>query len=158
MRLHCLLDPLAAFPLVCSLALGDVIPGRWEKVDKSNPGSRLFIEMQSGDQFEGTFVSSDSEAVVVQTPDGNKLPLVKNAILRVTRPKQATRTLLGAAIGGGAGVATGLAISSRFDETFFARKDLMGVTCAGIGACVGAAIGSAINRDTDEREVVYQSR
>jgi len=158
MRLHCLLYPFAVFPLFCSLAFGDVIPGRWEKADKTSPGSQLFVQMQSGDQVEGTFISSDEQALVIQTPDGRRLPLVKSAILRVTRPKQATRTVIGAVIGAGAGVAVGIAISSRFDETFLARRDLMGITGGAVGALVGGSIGSAIRRDTDEREVLYQGK
>jgi len=144
--------------LMSSLAFADVVPGRWEKADSTPPGSRISILMRSGDQLEGTFVSSDDQAVTIQTPDGRNVPLVKAAILRVTRPKQASRALIGAAIGGGAGLATGLAISSRFDETFLARKDLMGVTFTAIGACVGAGIGSTIRRDTGEQEVLYQGR
>lgn len=136
----------------------DVIPGRWEKVANLAPGTPIFVEMQSGDRIQGKFASLADESLAVDVGPGNRMTVPKNAVSRVLQEKKGKRqTALGALIGVGGGVATGLAISANFDETFFARGDLMALTCGGIGALTGALIGRSIGGD-ERQEVIYRSR
>lgn len=143
---------------VTSMAIADVIPGRWEKVDALEAGSPLILELVAGDRIDGEFVASTPEDLTIRRQEGNPQTLPKSAIAQISLVRRAKhRAAIGAAIGAGAGVATGLAISSGFDETFFARGDLMALTCGGIGALTGALIGNAVGRP-EQQEVVFRSR
>jgi hypothetical protein len=134
----------------------DVVPGRWEEVDSLKPGDDIIVELQSGERAEVVFVSSNSEAIILGADIGKTPTIAKNEVVRVSRFRKAgRRDLLGLGIGAGAGVATGLAISSRLDETFFARGDLMAVACGGIGALTGYLIGHAANRPECE-EILFR--
>jgi RNase P/RNase MRP subunit p29 len=139
-------------------SFAEVIPGRWEKVDSLVPGTPVLVELQSGDGIPGELVSTTAGSLVIDAASQNRMTVPKNAVARVLQMKKGKRqTLLGTLIGTGSGVVTGLVISTRFDETFFARQDLMALTCGGIGALTGALIGRAV-RSPDREEVVFQSR
>jgi hypothetical protein len=142
--------------LVTSFGYSDVIPGRWEKVDSLQAGSNVVVELVSGDRVEGELLSSAADALTIRD-NGAARVIPKEAVSRVLVARRTGKhgALYGAAIGAGAGVATGLAVSSQFDETFFARADLMGLTCGAIGALTGAVIGNAAMK-SDEREVVFR--
>jgi len=144
--------------LSISLTFADVIPGRWDKVANLVPGTPIVVEMQSGDSIRGTFVSTTDESLAIDSETKNRMTVPKSAVSRVLEERKGKRqTLLGAVIGAGGGVATGLAISASFDETFFARADLMALTCGAIGALTGALIGNSIGGD-DRQEVIFRSR
>jgi len=144
------------FLFVTALGLADVIPGRWEKVDQLEAGSALVLELTAGDRIECEFVSSTPEELTIETDEGRRQPIPKASIARISLVKpRKNRAVIGAAIGAGAGVATGLAVSSQFDETFFARGDLMALTCGAIGALTGALIGNAASRP-EQQEVVFR--
>jgi hypothetical protein len=147
---------LLVFSLTFTFA--DVIPGRWDKVANLVPGTRIVVEMQSGDSIRGAFVFTTGDSLGIDLETSNRMTVPKNAVLRVLEEKKGKKqTLLGTAIGAGGGVATGLAISSQFDETFFARRDLMALSCGAIGALTGALIGRSIGGD-DRQEVIFRSR
>jgi len=141
-----------------TLAFADVIPGRWDKVANLAPGAPIVVEMQSGDTIRGGFVFTTADSLGIEVETSNRMTVPKSAVLRVLEEKKGKKqTLLGTAIGAGGGVAAGLAISANFDETFFARADLMAITCGAIGALTGALIGNAIGSD-DRQEVIFRSR
>ena len=140
------------------LGFADVIPGRWEKVDQLQAGSPLILELLAGDRIECEFIASTPEELTIATQEGNRQAIAKGTVAQISLVRPAKgRAALGAAIGAGAGVATGLAISSQFDETFFARGDLMALTCGGIGALTGALIGNAMGRPAQE-EMVFRRK
>ncbi len=144
--------------LSITLTFADVIPGRWDKVANLAPGTRIIVEMESGDSIHGGFVSTTAESLAIDVETNNRTTVPKSGVARILQEKKGKRqTLLGTAIGAAGGVATGLAISSRFDETFFARQDLMALTCGGIGALTGALIGNSIGGE-DHQEVIFRSR
>jgi len=145
-------------PSVTLSVFPDVVPGRWEKVDGLKPGSAVTLELASGEKSEGAFVASTPQALTVESDTGGARTIPKDALSRVLLKRSGKRGMLyGAAIGAGAGIATGLAVSSQFDETFFARADLMALTCGGIGALAGALIGQAAIK-SEEQEVVFRRR
>ncbi len=143
---------------VTSLGIADVVPGRWEKVDQLQAGSPLILELVTGDRIECAFFASNPEELTIETNDGKRQTIPKTTVTLVSRlqPRKA-RAVLGMAVGAGAGVGTGLAISSQFDETFFARADLMALTCGAIGALTGALIGNALSKPAGQ-EVVFRSK
>lgn len=143
---------------VTGLGFAEVIPGRWEKVDQLEARSPLILELATGDRIECEFISSTAEELTIETADLRRQAIPKATVARalLVRPAK-NRTLLGTAIGTGAGAAAGLIISSPFDETFFARADLMALTCGAIGALTGALIGNAVGHPA-EQEVVFRSR
>lgn len=144
--------------LSITYTVADVIPGRWDKVANLAPDTRIIVEMESGDSIHGGFASLTADSLAIDLETNNRTTVPKSGVARVLQEKKGKRqTLLGTGIGAAGGVATGLAISSQFDETFFARQDLMALTCGGIGALVGALIGNSIGGD-DRQEVIFRSR
>jgi len=141
-----------------TFSFADVIPGRWDKVASLIPGTRIVVQMESGDSIQGEFVFTTAESLAIDIETNNRTTVPKKAVSRVLEEKKGhRRTLLGTVIGGTAGALTGVAISGRFDETFFARRDLMALSCGGIGALAGALIGRSIGTD-DHQEVIFRSR
>jgi hypothetical protein len=150
--------PLILFALTITSTLANVVPGRWDKVANLVPGTQIIVEMQSGDSIRGGFVSVDDQSLAIDAGINNRTSVPKSGVVRVLQEKKGKRqTLIGTSIGAAGGVLTGVLISSRSDETFFARADLMALTCGGIGALAGALIGHSIDGDNRE-EVIFRSR
>ena len=145
--------------ILCATCLfADVIPGRWDKVANLVPGTRIVVEMQSGDSIRGAFVVTSPDSLGIEVESGNRIAVPKSGVSRVLEEKKGKRrTLLGTVVGGAAGAVTGLAISRSFDETFFARADLMALSCGGIGTLAGALIGHSIGTG-DRQEEIFRSR
>jgi hypothetical protein len=139
------------------LLQGATIPGRWEKVDSLASGVRLVITLKSGDTEAYRFKESDATTLTVYCIDGKELRLPKQGVARIVKREEQSRKAdwIGAGIGAGGGVAVGLIISQSFDETIFARGDVMAPTFGAIGAAVGAIIGHSVGKPREE--VVYQA-
>ncbi len=130
-----------------------IVPGRWEKVDSLSQGTPLTIVMRSGDRFDYAFQKADATSITVRDDAGREHEIAKAQVHKIVQPGTDNRdrtTLIGALVGAGAGIGTGIGISKSFDETFFARTDLMALTCGAIGAVSGAFIGRAVGGSGDQ--------
>ncbi len=89
------------------LLKAQVVPGRWEKVDALPTGSKIILTLKAGDRIVCTFKSSSVEELTVLRDSGEEIKIPKAEIQQAVREEYqespVNRTLLGAAIGAGAG-------------------------------------------------------
>ena len=140
--------------LIWAVAAAD-IPGRWEKMDVLAEGTEIIVQLKSGARLETLFLGSSAETITIRSGTGGDLAIRKQDVAQIVKLGQRSKkpVWLGAAIGGGGGMATGVAISASFDETFLARADLMALTLGAAGAAIGALIGHAVA--DPEQEILY---
>ncbi len=127
---------------------GDVIPGRWEKVEAQAPGIGLTVIMKSGDWFDCAYKELQMDTLVVETSAGERrIPKVDIQRLETSElvpDPVKDGTLKGAVIGAVVlAVLGGLAC----DPNDFLCDRLTGVA---VGAVIGAVAGAAIGFTVDK--------
>lgn len=126
----------------------------WSAVQSLTPGQKIVVRTKDGDRLSGRFDSAN-DLLINFTHDGRKVSLTRESILRVQLNRGTSRlngALLGAAIGGGGGLAFGGWVYSYgdFNSAVVYGPGLLG---AGIGAGIGAALGKG-----NKNETVYEAR
>ena len=127
-----------------SVALhGGVVPGRWEKLDSLEPGSKILLVSQAGDTVLYTFQSANSTSLTVRARDGRDLVIPKSHVTRVIKrnSRSSKQAWIGTAIGAGTGFALGALGSRGADEGPFARWEVAGISLGAVGALTGFTIG-----------------
>lgn len=137
-----------------SLSAG-VIPGRWEKLDVLEPGSKILLTSKAGDSMRSTFKSSDSSSLTVKERGGREIVIPKSHVAKVVQQnsRSSKPAWIGAAIGGGTGVAMGLA--GNGDEGPFAKREVAAPFLGLIGAAVGYTVGYLCTENPPDA-VLYQ--
>jgi len=137
-----------------SLSAG-VVPGRWEKLDGLDPGSKIVLTSKAGDSMRYTFKSSDSSSLTVKARVSRELVIPKSHVAKIVQQnsRSSKPALIGAAIGGGTGVAMGVGV--RSDEYPNAKWEGAAVILGLIGAAIGATIGYCLT-DNPPDAVLYQ--
>jgi hypothetical protein len=137
---------LVVLTLLASFLQGGVIPGRWEKVDGLQPGSKIILTLKAGDRLKCTFKDSDSTSLRISDA-GQELVIPKDSIAKVVRENRRSNkpAVIGAAIGALAGVASA-AGSPAPDMSIFGepvRRDRTSITvsCILFGAVLGYLTG-----------------
>lgn len=128
-------------------------PDDWSAVQALAAGEKIVVRTKDGDRLSGRFDSA-SDLLINFTHDGRKVSLTRESIRRVQLNRGKSRlngALLGAAIGGGGGLAFGGWVYSYgdFNSVVVYGPGLLG---AGIGAGIGAALGKG-----NKNETVYEA-
>lgn len=152
-----------AFALASALACAPAAPAQeraasapsdWSAVQTLSPGQKIIVRTKDGDRLTGTFDSA-SDLLINFTDGGRKVSLARDGIRLVQLNRGKSRwkgALLGAAVGGGGGLAAGGWVYSQgdFNQVVVHGSALIG---AGIGAGIGAAFGKG-----NKNETVYEAR
>lgn len=149
---------LIASLLLSPVASAQTASGDWSSLKAVETGSKLSVKLRTGKTVEGrlTGVSDDGLSLTV---GGKPTELKAGEVLRIHRVGGSSAkkgALIGLAVGGGAGLAVGVAGSSA-DDSF---NDLDAPITAGLavlGAGAGALIGYAVGRSRRKRVLVYEA-
>ena len=129
----------------------------WSRLNTVTSRSKLAVKLKNGKTVEGK-LSSVSDTVLSLSVKNKPVDVKREDVLSVYQvsKKSATKaTLIGLAVGAGAGAAIGLAGSN---DDSFAKIDhavTAGLTVLGAGA--GAVAGYFIRRSGSKRVLIYQA-
>jgi hypothetical protein len=128
----------------------------WENLRQLNPGQKIVVVQRDRKSFTGSFAGVSNDSVSLNAREGSKTVARAN-VLRVSRHggKRSRNALIGAAIGGGAGLAVGATVPGCKQNTFgfCLSKGVVAAILGGTGAVVGAIVGVLIPGNT----VVYRA-
>ena len=120
-------------------------PADWSAVQALSPGTKLVVRTKDGDRLTGRFESAND--LLINFADGRrKISLTRESIRVVQLDRGNSRgrgTLIGAAIGAGAGFAVGSILYFPFKDDMVAST-VPGFT--GLGAAIGAGIGASTGK------------
>ncbi|HWS54448.1 MAG TPA: hypothetical protein VN228_09990 [Pyrinomonadaceae bacterium] len=128
----------------------------WSAVQALAPGEKLVVRTRDGERIAGRFVSA-SDLLLVVRHDETDMSFARDNVrlVQLNRGKSRLKgALFGAAVGGGAGFATGSVLYFPF------RDDMMGATVpafTALGAAVGLGLGAALAKG-NKNVTVYEAR
>jgi len=145
---------------------GQVLPGRWEKIEQLQPGTVIIITLKTGERVEGTFKSINQDAVCVSEGGAQEREIHKSLVQRIeTAGKVPDRlrngTLIGLLIGAASGIAAIVAlIYAKTDGPVYWDEDGAGYVISGalVGGGIGAATGAIVDASIKRPDVLYQAR
>ena len=146
---------LLVFLSIFSLQAG-VIPGRWEKLDGQPSGTRMLVDLNSGERMDCVLKSSGPLGLTLTDQTGAERIFPKSEIRKIVSASRVVRdnvlkgTLIGAIAGGLAALPLAAII---VNETGQKKATLAVLGYAGIGAGIGGAVDWVIK----EREVLYRT-
>jgi hypothetical protein len=135
-----------------------VIPGRWEKADKTVRGTQIVVRLQNRTTFEGAFQESTPDQITVVV-NGGPVKIAKADVSEI-KTEQVLRDSLknGALIGTGIGlgVALGLLAVAASGDGYVLDSAKWAAPLLGLGAGLGAGI--AVDASRHHPEVLYRFR
>jgi len=153
------LKGLPLFVLISSgLLNAQVIPGRWEKLDRQPTGKQMIVTLKAGDRLECALKESGADYLTVITSTGSELTIAKSEVREIESQERIKDSLNnGALIGMGIGLGVVVALlavaASGEGEVLASAK--WGAPLLGIGA--GLGVGMAIDASQQRTEVLYQA-
>ena len=144
---------MLSVPLQAQTATND-----WSRISSVASGSKLKVKLKSGKTVEGSLNSVSESSISLANK--NTTQDIKRDDVRtvhhVVKKSARTPTLIGMAVGAGAGAALGVIGSndSGFDKVNHAVT--AGLTV--VGAFVGAATGYFIGRSGRKKELIYEAK
>ena len=146
--------------LISAYVQAAVIPGRWEKVEALNEGTKLVVILDSKERLEGRLLSAESSDLVLDPDEGERLTLPKSQILKVTSQDRTENDsvsnglLWGTVVGAAVGVPWLIwGLSYQGGESDDARATGTGICLMSVG--VGAGVGLAADAVRKSHEVYY---
>jgi len=132
----------------------------WSRISSVASGSKLKVKLKSGKTFEWILNSVSESSISLATK--NTTQYIKRddvqTVHRVVKKSALTATMIGMAVGAGAGAALG-AIGSASDDGGFDKLDhavTAGLTI--IGAIAGTVTGYFIGRSSRKKELIYEAK
>jgi len=145
-----------AFLTINSLTAG-VVPGRWEKVESLKEGTRILVEIKSGNRLEGAFKRVSPQELTIIDPGGSDRQVPKTAVARIVTAEKVKDGLTNGMLIG-MGVGTGIAVGAVALATGGVSEEC--IVC-GLAIFVGFAggwgMGAAIDAIHNGPEVLYQA-
>ncbi len=149
------------FLLLLECAVASPVPGKWEKVQRLQPGVMIVVEMSHGDRFEGAFRKLTPTSLQIESLTGQIHEFPRDSIRSISAKNDAkegfwTPTKVGALVGLGIGAAIGFAAGDDgvFDDF---TGGFSAAVLGGIGAAGGALAGYAVQKNRGREEVLYVS-
>ena len=137
---------LLATILAGNMAAADT--GSWQNLASLKPAQKIDVVIKR-DVVTGEFVRFDDQGVTVREKKGERT-VAQADVRRVSLAKRSRAVWIGVAAGSGGGGAAGAALGSRLANEsggdFSNLKTAITVACAGVGALIGAIVGSAARR------------
>ena len=129
-------------------------PADWSAVQTLSRGQKIVVRTMDGDRLTGRFDSATDLLLNYEEDNGRKVSLKRESIKLVQLNRGKSRlnsALLGAAIGGGGGLAIGgwAYAQGDFHPSVVYGPGLLG---AGIGAGIGGALGKG-----NKNETIYEA-
>ena len=147
---------LSQLPPAASAQTAKAPTGDWAALKTVTSGSRLAVKLKNGKTVEGK-AGGVSDAALSLSVGDKPVDLNRDDVLRVYRvgggsAKKAT--LIGMAVGAGAGAAVG---ASGGDDSFAPTRSQMAAGLAVLGAGAGALVGFAIGKSRHKRVLIYDA-
>lgn len=151
--------------LAGSIALAEVVPGHWEKVEALAEGSELRVIPFGQEAVFCRFQGFEADMLVVTDGSGVYLRIPRGAVDRIETAEAVRDSRRnGALIGAGAGFAAGFIGMAAFNANETASGPIWDGEAIGyyvsagiLGMGVGAAAGYAIDAAVENQEILYQS-
>lgn len=141
--------------LITGSLQGGVIPGRWEKLDGLESGSKVVLTSKGGDRMRLTFKQSDSTSLIVRDRDGRELIIPKSYVAKIVKenPRNSKPAWICAAVAGGAMALMGAA--SKPEEGPLGKPEVAALMLGLFGAAVGFTAGYLIVENPPD-ELLYE--
>ena len=142
-------------PLQAQTAIND-----WSRISSVVSGSKVKIKLKSGKTVEGNLNSVSESSISLATK--NTTQDIKRddvqTVQRIVKKSALPATMIGMAVGAGAGAALG-AIGSANDDSGFDKLDhAVTAGLAVVGAIAGTVTGYFIGRSTRKKELIYEAK
>lgn len=153
--LPCLL--MLSMAIAVPAAAGTRGIANWGNLSKLASGAQTRVVLMSGKSYTGKFQSLTDEVIVVELSHGERAFERQNVLRILTKDKshRLRNTLIGAAVGAGAGFAFGV-LADHEDYFHFDKEDQNYTIFAPSFTVVGTIIGAVL--PTGRWRVLYRSR
>jgi len=166
MRIQRIVASLIMLVLAAAQLRGQVLPGRWEKVERLQPGTAIIVLLKTGDRLEGAFKSVSQEAVDLTEGSAQERRIPRSLVRSIeTFSKAPDRLRNGALIGMLIGAAGGIAgmvayARAKTNGPVYWGEDGAGylVGAVLVGGGIGAATGAIVDASIKHHEMLYQAR
>jgi hypothetical protein len=125
--------------------------GRWSNLEGLGGSRRVRVETRSGERRDGVLEQVDANRLTLREPNGNAVPIERDAIRRVTRKSRKRGALYGLLVGFAGGFAAGAAYGPYLTDFGYPGAGTrikfgvgFGMCLGGIGAGIGALAGTRI--------------
>jgi len=143
-------------PPVTTAATGRGELASWENLRQLSSGQKIQVVQKDMKSWTGSFAGVSDESVSLKVRHAAKA-VSRADVLRVSRPggRRLRNALIGAAIGGGAGVAAGAAAFGCRKNSFVPciGRGAAAAIIGGTGVVIGGGVGAAIPGST----VIYRA-
>ncbi len=147
-------------PVVLAQDAGQDVLGAWDMVEAVPVDDRLEVRLKNGETIRGK-VESVSGTVLVLLKDNSPVTIERNRISKVYREggkKIGKSTLIGLAIGAGAGAAIGGVVAATDGPTESGEGHLPIVQFGGVGAIFGTIAGLTTGLLRRKKVLIYESQ